>query len=237
MKRFLLIFFTLALCLPVFWGCGKEPDFYGVSVIPNGEASPELYQTTFHFDSYDEMIKDFRNYDLFKSSYTIQDLGPLLGEPYAGFVERVKSDKSFPHPMLDGKEIAYRNKEGFGNITFFVSELYDLPWIWYFPKVSTGENFYIGVTYLPEGVKDTSASDAIESLSPNSANVNNLGKQHKSIYERQIKLDGREVTALIMEYNDDTRSSIFFVYDDLLVSVRCDPTVWTNEWFARLSFE
>ncbi len=237
MKRIILIILTLALCLPVLSGCAKEPDFQSVAVVPIGDASPGLYQTTFGFDSYEEMIKAFRKYDIYKSSYTVQDLVPRLGEPYAGFVERVKADKSFPRPRLDGREIAYRNEEGFSNITFFVSELYGLPWIWYFPKVSTGENFYISVTYLPEGVKATSASDAIGALSPNSANVNNPGKQHKSIYERQLKLDGREVTALIMEYKDDARSSIFFVYDGLLVSVRCDPAVWTDEWFARLSFK
>lgn len=237
MKRILLIILTIILCVPAFSSCSKEPDFEGVPATPSGEASPGLYQTTFHFDSYDEMIKDFRKYDLSKSSYTIQDLVPLLGEPYAGFVERVKTDKSFPRPMLDGKEIEYRNKEGFHNITFFVRELYGLPWIWYFPSVPTGENLYISVTYLPDGVTDSSASDAIKSISPNAPNVNNLGSQHKSIYERQLTLADREVTALVIEYKEDARNSVFFVYGDLLVSVRCDTAVWGDEWFARLSFK
>ena len=235
MKRILLIILAVILC--AFPSCTKEPDFYDISVIPSGEASPGLYQTTFHFDSYDEMIKDFRKYDITKSSYTIQVLVLMLGEPYAGFVERVKTDKSFPRPMQDGKEIEYRNKEGFHNITFFVRELYSLPWIWYFPSVSTYENFYIGVTYLPEGITDSSASDAIKSISPNSPNVNNLGEQHKNIYERQLKLYDRTVTALVIEYKEDARNSVFFIYGDLLILVRCNPDVWRDEWFARLSFE
>ena len=147
---------------------------------------------------------------------------------YEGMQERIKTSYL---------EMTYRNKEGFSNITFFVRELYGLPWVWYFPSVSTDENFYIGVTYLPEGVDATSASAAIKALSPNSANLNNLGKQHESIYERPLKLRNCEVTALIIEYKEDTRNSVLFVYGDLLISVRCDPTVWNDEWFSGLSFE
>ena len=33
MKRTLLIILSLILCLPVFWGCGKEPDFYDVVTV------------------------------------------------------------------------------------------------------------------------------------------------------------------------------------------------------------
>ncbi len=242
MKRILLIILTLALCLPILSGCGKEPDFYDIAIIPipNGEASPGIYQTTFDFDSYKEMIKDFRKYDISKSSYTIQDLKAVMGEPYSEFVDRVKADKSFPQPMIDGNPIPYRNEEGFSNITFFVSELYGLPWISYYPEVSTGENFFIKITYLPESIEiknAPTASAVIKSFSPNSPNVNNLGTQHKSIYERKIKLRDREVTALICEYKDDPRNNTVFVYGDLLVEIRSNPEVWGDEWLSALSFE
>jgi len=39
-----------------------------------------------------------------------------------------------------------------------------------------------------------------------------------------------------MEYKEDTRSSIYFVYDELLVLVRCDLEVWDEQWFSNLSF-
>ena len=236
MKKFILLIAAI-ICLTSLSSCAKEPDFFGVSVLPVGDASPGLYQTTFHFDSYDEMIKDFRKYDISKSSYTIQDLIPKLGEPYSVFVERVKADKSFPRPMLGGKEMTYRNKEGFSNITFFVSELYDLPWVWYFPSVSTGENFYIKMTYLPSGIEAANASEAIRALSPGSPNVDNLGSRHESIYNKQLKLRDREVTALVIEYNDDPRNSSIFLYGDLIVEVRHNPAVWSDEWFSGLSFE
>ena len=236
MKKFILLIAAI-LCLTSLSSCAKEPDFYDISVIPSGEASPGLYQMTFYFDSYDEMIKDFCKYDISKSSYTVQNLIPKLGEPYSVFVERVKTEKSFPRPMRDGKEIAYRNKEGFSNITFLVSELYGLPWVSYYPKVATGENFYIKMTYLPSGIEAANASEAIRALSPGSPNIDNLGSRHKSIYNKQIKLRDREVTALVIEYNDDTRDSTVFLYDGLIVEVRHDPDVWSDEWFSGLSFE
>ena len=240
MKRIIILIFTLSFCLLALSGCVKEPDFYDVAVLPVPEASPGLYQTTFDFDSYKEMIKDFRKYDISKSSYTIQDYKAFMGEQYARFVDRVNSERSFPQPMFDGKPITYRNEEGFSNITFFVSELYGLPWIAYYPEVSTGENFFIKITYLPEGIEEKNgltASEAVKALAPNAPNVNNLGERHERIYERKIKLRDREVTALVCEYKDDRRSNTAFVYGDLLIEVRSPPEVWGDEWFALLSFE
>ena len=184
------------------------------------------------------MIKGFREYDLSKSSYTIQDYKVLLDKPYSDFVDRVNADKSFPQPMKGGEPIELRDEKGFSSITFLVSELYGIPWISYYPKDPTGENFYIKMTYLPESV-DTSltASEVIRQLSPGSPNINNLGERHKSIFERQIKLSDREVTALVCEYNDDPRCNIAFVYGEMLVEVKCKTEVWSDEWFSGLSFE
>ena len=81
------------------------------------------------------------------------------------------------------------------------------------------------------------ASDVIKELSPKSPNINNLGEQHQSICNQQITLKNREVTALVIEYKESTRNSIFFVYDDLLIMVRCDQNVWSEQWFAVLSFD
>ena len=221
-------------CVSVFSGCSDQ----SLSNSSGNENAVNPPNSTFNFDSYDEMITAFSSKEQNSEGYTIRGLERLMGKPYAHFVDKVNSDKSFPHPMLEGNPIIYRNKEGFSNITFFGNELYNLPWIWYFPTVSTGENFYIAITYLPdsESQRNMIASDVIKELSPKSPNVNNLGEQHQSIYNQQITLKDREVTALIVDYKTDTRNSIFFVYDDLLVMVRCDPKVWSEQWFASLSF-
>lgn len=237
MKRILSILFVLLLCLSAFAGCGDSSDLHGNPMDIDG--TPDLANATFSFNTYDEMLSAFLTYDTNKSSYTIQDYKLMLGEAYTSFLEKIEANRSVPQPMLDNKSITYRNKEGFSNITFFVNELYGLPWIWYFPTVSTGENFYIAITYLPDGERqrNMTASEVIKELSPNSANIDNLGKQHESICNRQIALGGREVTALIIEYKEDTRDSIFFVYEDLLVMVRCNSDVWSDQWFSTLSFD
>ena len=237
MKRILSILFVLLLCLSAFAGCGDSFDLHGNPMDIDG--TPDLANATFSFNTYDEMLSAFLTYDTNKSSYTIQDYKFMLGEAYTSFLEKIEANRSVPQPMLDNKSITYRNKEGFSNITFFVNELYGLPWIWYFPTVSTGENFYIAITYLPDGERqrNMTASEVIKEFSPNSANIDNLGKQHESICNRQIALGDREVTALIIEYKEDTRDSIFFVYEDLLVMVRCNSDVWSDQWFSTLSFD
>ncbi|HHT54667.1 MAG TPA: hypothetical protein GX011_07060 [Clostridiales bacterium] len=233
MKRLLSILIVLLLCISAFWGCSDQ------SLVNGNENAEDPPNTTFDFDSYEEMINAFSSKKQNSEGYTIQGLKRLMGETYAHFVDKVKSDKSFPHPMLEGDPITYRNEEGFSNITFLGNELYNLPWIWYFPTVSTGENFYIAITYLPDGERqrNMTASEVIKELSPNSANIDNLGKQHENICNRQIALGDREVTALVIEYKEDTRDSIFFVYEDLLVMVRCNSDVWSDQWFSTLSFD
>lgn len=237
MKRILSILFVLLLCLSAFAGCGDSSDLHGNPMDIDG--TPDLANATFSFNTYDEMLSAFLTYDTNKSSYTIQDYKFMLGEAYTSFLEKIEANRSVPQPMLDNKSITYRNKEGFSNITFFVNELYGLPWIWYFPTVSTGENFYIAITYLPdvERQRNMTASEVIKELSPKSANIDNLGDQHESIYNKQMKLYDREVTALVIEYKEDTRDSIFFVYEDLLVMVRCNSDVWSDQWFSTLSFD
>ena len=233
MKRLLSILIVLLLCISAFWGCSDQ------SLVNGNENAEDPPNTTFDFDSYEEMINAFSSKKQNSEGYTIQGLKRLMGETYAHFVDKVKSDKSFPHPMLEGDPITYRNEEGFSNVTFFGNELYNLPWIWYFPTVSTGENFYIAITYLPdfERLRNMTASEVIKELSPKSANIDNLGDQHESIYNKQMKLNDREVTALVIEYKEDTRDSIFFVYEDLLVMVRCNSDVWSDQWFSTLSFD
>ncbi len=234
MKK-LSIVLAAVLCLFVLSGCA---DRRGGSSNDDADATPDIANSTFGFDSYQEMIAAFDKNDSSESASAIRELKGTLGEPYTRFVEKVATDGAFPQPMLRREPMAYRDKEGFSNITFHVSELYGLPWIWYHPSVSTGENFYISVTYLPDAKHaGMTASEVIGEIAPNAANINHLGDQHESVCEQPLTLHNREVTALVMDYKNDTRDCVYFVYGDLLVLVRCDPNVWSAEWFSALSFD
>ena len=140
MKRILSILFVLLLCLSAIAGCGDSSDLHGNPMDIDGTS--DLANATFSFNTYDEMLSAFLTYDTNKSSYTIQDYKFMLGEAYTSFLEKIEANRSVPQPMLDNKSITYRNKEGFSNITFFVNELYGLPWIWYFFPVWPLINFY-----------------------------------------------------------------------------------------------
>ncbi len=160
-------------------------------------------------------------------------------DDFEGFVSKLQSQK-IPVPCLNEKAVNFREKEGFPNISLFISEAYDLPWIYFYPEVSSGENFYIKITFLPDNIlaaqKKPTASDVIYMLSPNSPNINNLGERHKNIYNTKIQLQDCEVVALIYEYKTDNRNSTMFVYGNMLVEVRSSPDVWSTQWFSTLSF-
>lgn len=243
--KYLKISILILVCISLMLvGCQSQIDG-GASEYPsndNGNHQSSDQISPFQYDSFADLKKSVskKNADQLYASFVEEGVNSEQLDKIKYFVKKLQSQDNGV-PYLDGKEIKLRNEEGFSNISFFHSELYGLPWIFYHPKVSTGENFYITITYLPENIlneqKDPTASEVIKKLSPNSPNINNLGDQHKSIYNQTLKLSDREVTALVIEYKTDSRNSIFFVYEDLLVQVRCDPEVWNAQWFSDLSFD
>lgn len=195
---------------------------------------------------------DFDSIDELKNAASVENRESILSEFTANGVSaeqlakveillnKIRSQgKVFP--CLNGEAVTFPNKEGYANISLFPSELYRLPWIFFHPTVSSGKNYYIKVACLPDSITENrdglTASAVIKELSPNSPNVGNLGERHKAIYEQTIRLLDREVTALVCEFKDDDRNRVTFVYDDLLIEVNGDPTVWSWQWFATLSFE
>lgn len=208
---------------------------------PAQNANSPLYHP-FAYDTFDE-FKDAiceENEDELYAELLEQEIGNGQADIFLSFVRKFRAQR-MRVPYIGGEVAELRNEEGFSNISFFISELYDLPWIFYHPYVSTGENFYIKMTYVPDYVlkqmENPTASEVIRALSPNSPNVGNLGKNYKNIYNQTIRLADREVIAMVYELKNDPRKSTIFVYGDLLVEVKGKPEVWTEQWFSTLSFE
>ncbi len=203
---------------------------------------PGEYFSPLNFDSFSQLKSAVseENDDIIYKMYSDAGTNEKQMDKLKAFVEKFRTQKVIV-PHLNGDVVKLRDKKDFSNISLFASELYSLPWVWYFPEVSTGENFYINITYLPDDVlqthKASTASDVIKAISPDSPNVDKMGEYHKAIYNKTIKLLDREVTALISEYKDDNRNSMMFVYDDMLVLVRYNPEIWDEEWFSALSFD
>ena len=209
---------------------------------PVQDATPPPYMYPFGYDTFDEFKNAIseKNEETLYAELLEQGAGDGRTDVFKSFVRKFRAQHMMV-PCIDGETVELSNREGFSNISFYASEAYNLPWIFYHPYVSTGENFYIKITYVPDYIlgqmENLTASEVIRTLSPNSPNVGNLGKHHKNIYNQTITLRDREVTALVCEYKDDPRNSTIFVYGDLLVEVKGKPDVWTAEWFSSLSFD
>ena len=214
MKRFTAAMIAMLLC-SCLCTCGDS----GASTMTSGDVTPPEYIYPFCYDSLsllkEAMSSDGELYD----ELSRKGAGSEIIDGFGTFIEKYKSQGMIV-PFMNGKEIEFRDEEGYSNISVFPSEAYGLPWVIFYPSVPTGENFYIKLTCLPD-----------------SPNINNVGEQHERIYDRVTELEDRKVTAMVVEYKTDKRNSIFFVYGEMLVEVRCDPAVWGAKWFSCLSFE
>ena len=238
MKKFviLLIFLCLLLC-----SCnGAYLPSHSMPGNADNDAlasPPDIYP--FRYESFDDLKKAINKEKKLYAELSDMRASEEITANFKAFVEKYQSQGVIV-PYWNGKEIELRNREGFSNVSFFPSEEYDQPCIFFHPKVSTGENLYIHISYIPEDIiksqENLTASEVKKALSPNSANIDNLGDKHKNIYEKTIRLADREVTALVIEYKEDKRNSTYLVYDDLLIEVRDNPEVWDEEWFSALSF-
>lgn len=235
MKRFTAAMIAMLLC-SCLCACGDS----GASTMTSGDVTPPDYIYPFCYDSpsllKEAMSSDGELYD----ELSRKGAGSEIIDGFGTFIEKYKSQGMIV-PFMNGKEIEFRDEEGYSNISVFPSEAYGLPWVIFYPSVPTGENFYIKLTCLPDSIVKTqnspTASEAIKIISPDSPNINNVGEQHERIYDRVTELEDRKVTAMVVEYKTDKMNSIFFVYGEMLVEVRCDPAVWDAKWFSCLSFE
>lgn len=235
MKRFTAAIIAMLLCLCL---CACRDG--GASTMISGDVTPPEYIYPFCYDSLsllrEAVSADGELYD----ELSRKGAGSEIIDGFGTFIEKYKSQGVIV-PFMNGKKIEFRDEEGYSNISVFPSEAYGLPWVIFYPSVPTGENFYIKLTCLPDSIVKTqkapTASNVIKIISPDSPNINNVGELHERIYDRITELEDRKVTAMVIEYKTDKRDSIFFVYGEMLVEVRCDPAVWDAKWFSCLSFE
>ena len=206
MKRlFVILVIGFGICLCSL-GCAK---IVGGSSPSQNDATPPPYMYPFSYDSMTDFKNAVNKKNQLCSELSSNGASSEMVEEFGKFIEKLQSQNVMV-PYLNGEVIELRNEEGFSNISLFASELYDQPWIFYHPKVSTGENFYIKMTYVPDHIFETNqnptASEVIKALSPNSPNVNNLGPHHERIYNQTVRLGDREVTAMVIEYNGKKKS-------------------------------
>ena len=136
--------------------------------------------------------------------------------------------------------IAYRNEDGFSNITFMTYEAYNMPWIWYH-CVTNGENITVKITY-PECVNNEidyskNCSEILKSISPNAVNTDNYKEysSYKNVYLKTIRVASGETSALIYELTDSDNIIVMFCYDNVLVSLNGKPSVINESFLENFS--
>ena len=205
----------------------------------NEDPSPPQH-SSFDFDSYRKMIHGFKMSGLLAGSDSIQGIKGSMGETYTAFVDKVEKDGEFPQPMLNSQPIPYQNMEGFSNITFFPSELYGLPWVWYHCLVE-GERVNIQITYPAcKGVAVDPAKDVSEMLkavAPNAVNPDNYKDRpsYKAVYLQSIPMEAGEVGVLVYEIKNSNKKIYTFFAGEALVMVTDYEGVMTHPLWRRFS--
>ena len=145
-------------------------------------------------------------------------------------------------PQINGKNMTIRDDKGLSKITFMSNELFRLPWMW-FHCVSEADDdkaITVNISYLSvlenENISNAKSylevQNFISAKSPNPDNYSNF-KNYTSVYEKRVILaDGSKATALICEYNDDPRIYVKIYKDGLLIIVRANKDLLTDEFFS-----
>ena len=212
----------------------------------NGEEllneTPEEFRT-YPFESYSALKNTLDGSDT-RGSQSIRNEQIEYGRVYQSTLRAFETqDIKVVVPYFNGNTMELRNKEGFSNITLMTNELYNLPWIWYHCKLND-KDIDVRISYVSvlnnSRIDDTkSLLDILSIIAPDAPSPSNYHnkKGYKNIYEREIALGDRTVTAVISELNDSNEISVNFHIDGVLVVLKADKEVFSDEFFASFSLK
>ena len=221
-------------------------DDPGVIPGPGGEIilpSPPEY-SSYDYESYNDIHAALTNplAPQFEQLRTEQkNCGELYQQTLSDFAS---GEIKVVVPQINGKKIPLRNQEGFSNITWFTSELYNLPWLWYHCMVNE-ENLTVSIAYpcvLDRAELDSATSyyEVLKMIAPNAPSPDNYKESasYKNIYEKEITLgDDKTVTAMISELKNDSRIYVCLYLDGMLVKLQGDKTLLTDDFLRTFSIE
>ena len=203
--------------------------------------SPPAY-SSYCYESYDAVHEALTN--PFSPQYMQlrleqENCGELYRQTLADFAS---GEIKVAIPQINGENIPLRNREGFSNIAWFTSELYNLPWLWYQCLVNE-QNVTVSIAYpsvLDRTELDSATSyyQVLKMISPNSPSPDNYKKNasYKSIYEKDITLgNGETVTAMISELKNDPRIYVCLYLDGMLVKLQGDEALLTEDFLRMFS--
>lgn len=214
-------------------------DAPGVIPGPGSEIvlpSPPAY-SSYDYDSYDAIHSALTN-PLSPAFIQLRLEQGNCGEMYQQTLSAFALRKiTVAVPQSNGENIPLRDREGFSNVTWFTSELFHLPWIWYHCVVN-GQELTVSIAYpavLNHAALDAATSyyQVLKMISPNAPSPDNYknSASYERIYEKEITLgNGETATAMISELKDDPRICVCLYLDGMLVKLQGEASLLTEDF-------
>ena len=205
---------------------------------PSIETPPE--KQTYFFDDYSDLINWLRD-----ESFSLRNEFSQ-NQNYIDYLKEINDATAKQTPLyipyFEESPAELRVQEGYSGITFMISELYNIPWIWYYVKIGN-EIIIIKCACLSQ--KDFSrvdterASIAVKNFSHSAPNIDNYESKsgYKSIVEKTISFSQKSISALYLELTNDSRISLQFVYDKTMVIITGSPAIINSEYMNSISLQ
>ncbi len=194
----------------------------------------------FSFHSIADLKRYFRGKDASGNHIAVVD--PIY-ERYANyqkFVDTIIASGNIFIPYINGEEIAIQEENGYAQVFILPYGSFKQPWLGF--HCAPRNRLFVDIMYIPEEhlSKDYIASAAAftKNVAPDYPNLENAESHEniESVYETQLVLSDRTVTALVYKYHGDARLYYNFIYDNLLIRVVGYRTEAPDTWFKGLSF-
>lgn len=186
----------------------------------------------YHYDSYNELVNSLDN----EESKIISEK-EKWGVRFSRFIDALSERKSVP--LFNGQVPPLSSED----IIIFPHDSYALPWIWYRCNYND-RPMIIHITY-PDDIlekdfsKFTSTSEVLREISSTAPNIHNADENKdtfKNIYEKELIIEGKNVSALITEPINAYHSYyVHFYYNGVYVYIRSYPEVFTDEFWQGFS--
>ena len=180
------------------------------------------YSQNYNFNTYSALKNALRN----ENSQLYNDYDESLGETYKDFLDSFsKGGEELKVPMIFGSRAVLKGKTDMQKIALFSSELYNLPWIWYYCDYN-GSCVVVCMAplgHLREYGLNTSGDidyliDMIAPNSPRPQNKDDFAESIDDIALETLQLESGEVDAYVIKYKE-WRTHYRFVYEDCLFCV------------------
>ena len=225
-------------------GSIDNPQQNGIS---DGAYAADFPYSTFRYKSNEEFYQGFRDFDI-DVLHEIKEIeNKHMGDTsaitritedersngiFGSMRNKLLKEETAMIPYYMDKEIPYRNMEGFSNITLFVTEAFRKPCIWYHGVFSRSNIRFVVMYYdrdLLDEANEKGASWLIAQISYSGLNIDNYEQYNeeskikdRTVYQKEIQLGDRVVISMVIDNSSnepDLDSGVYFVYDDILVSL------------------